>query len=62
MPNLHLQVKLNGAPAIGASAKVETVADVSRFLRKAEASVRSAMKVFPELRGHKVLAISVRPD
>lgn len=62
MPKLMLQVKLNGAPNIGASGKVETVADVGRFFRKAETSIRAAMKVFPGLRDHKVLSITVRPE
>jgi hypothetical protein len=62
MATLIGNVKLNGAPAVVFTAKVETLRDSRRLFRAAEIAVSRALKVFPGLAQHKVTAISIRPE
>jgi len=55
-------VKLNGAPAVVFSAKVENLRDSRRLFKAAEVAVRRALKVFPDLATHRVLGITIRPE
>jgi hypothetical protein len=62
MSTLIGNVKLNGAPAVVFSAKVETLRDSRRIFKAAEIAVGRALKVFPGLAQHKVTAITIRPE
>lgn len=62
MAKLIFTAKLNGGPDLTATGKVETVADLPRFLRGAEANVRKAVKLIPSLKSHKLVAVHIRPE
>jgi hypothetical protein len=62
MAKLVFTAKLNGGPDVTASGKIETLADLPRFLRGAEARVRQIVKLFPSLKSHKVVSVSIRPE
>lgn len=62
MAKLVFTAKLNGGPDVQHSGKIESLADLPRFLRGAEATVRKVTKLFPALRAHKVVSVSIRPQ
>lgn len=62
MATLIGNVKLNGAPAVVFSAKVETLRDSKRIFRAADLAVSRALKVFPGLAQHRVTTITIRPE
>jgi hypothetical protein len=62
MATLTGTVKLNGAPAVVFSAKVETLKDSRKIFKAAQIAVGRALKIFPGLAGHRVTAITIRPE
>jgi hypothetical protein len=62
MATLIGNVKLNGAPSVVFTAKVENLRDSKRLFKAAEVAVGRALKVFPGLAQHRVTAITIRPE
>lgn len=59
MAKLVIKAKLNGGPDVEHRGRVETLADLPRFLRGAEATVRKIVKLFPALKAHKIEKLTV---
>lgn len=59
MAKILLRAKLNGGPDIEHRGRIETLADLPRFLGNAQATVRKITKLFPGLRAHKVEKLTV---
>lgn len=62
MAKLILKAKLNGGPDVEHRGKVETLADLPRFLGNAQATVRKIAKLFPALKSHKIETLTIRPE
>jgi hypothetical protein len=62
MAKLIMRAKLNGGPDVEHRGKIETLADLPRFLRGGEATVRKITKLFPALRSHKIEKLTIQPE
>jgi hypothetical protein len=59
MAKLLLRAKLNGGPDVEHRGKIETLADLPRFFSGAEATVRKITRLFPVLKAHKVVKLTI---
>jgi hypothetical protein len=62
MPSLTVTIKTAKYGALTATVKVESVRDLPRLFRRAEAAIKQAARVFPDVAESKVESITVRPE
>lgn len=62
MPNLKLVIKSDAMPDLFHSGKVETLKDLRRFLRNADAMLGKAAKIFPAAMSSKGVSVSIKVE
>ena len=62
MLKLNLTIKLDNGTQVSQGHKVETLGDVPRMFRSAEAQLTKALRAWPDFKPHKVTTITIRPE
>jgi hypothetical protein len=62
MPKFVARISTKTMPEMSTARNVETLADVQRLFRDADALTRKACKMFPALKTDKVVRLSVKAE